>query len=146
MVTIRRLRCLFIYMKTKISFKTVICTIIIILFLSLCFVSCKTQTVYVPQVRDSLVYQNRTDSLTIYRHDSIFIRQTGDTVLVEKYRNLVVYRSKTDTVYQKIYEKEPYPVKGDTVTKAVVPRWCWYLLIGAIGYLIYQIVRWKIKK
>lgn len=31
----------------------------------------------------------------------------------------------------------PYPVKGDTIIKEVVPRWCWWLLGLFVAQLVY---------
>ena len=85
-----------------------------ILFAILLFTSSCTTTRYVPVIEyhtDTLI-QTKVLKDSIFLHDSISIKEKGDTVLIEKWHTKYVekqvhdttYISKTDTVPQ------PYPV------------------------------------
>ena len=70
----------------------------------ICCVSCKTKYVTVPEYHKE--YINRTDTFlrsdTLFRLDSVVIRQQGDTTVIEKIRwqnrFVNVYKVKTDTI------------------------------------------------
>ncbi len=81
----------------------------LILFVLLMF-GCKPQMVFVPVNRDSTVYKTKTDSILMYRHDSIFIHTKNDTVFLEKYRTLLVHRDRTDTVRIENMKEIPVPM------------------------------------
>jgi len=115
------------------------------LLLSLFFVSgCKTRTIFVPVQRDSTVYRIKTDSILMYRHDSIFIRMKNDTVFYEKYRTLLVHRDRTDTLKVEIMREIPVP--QPPVVREVVPRWCWWLILICAGYLFVRVLLWKFRR
>lgn len=42
-----------------------------------------------------------TDSIYLFKHDSVFVRDRGDTVFVDRWRCRIEYRAKTDTVYSR---------------------------------------------
>lgn len=74
---------------------------------------CKqTEYVVVPEYHtDTLcVAQIVTDS--VYKHDSIYIRQSGDTVLIEKWHTVWKNHTAHDTVYKSRVDTiaKPYPV------------------------------------
>ena len=74
---------------------------------------CKqTEYVVVPEYHtDTLrVAQIVTDS--VYKHDSIYIRQSGDTVLIEKWHTVWQNHTAHDTVYKSRVDTiaKPYPV------------------------------------
>ena len=79
--------------------------------------------VYVPTVtvKDSLVYVNhiQKDSIYSHFHDSIYIREKGDTVFVSKWHDTVKYRNvlKTDTVNSKYYINKEKTVTVNVLTK-----------------------------
>jgi hypothetical protein len=55
----------------------------------------------------------------------------------------ILYRDKI--VRQIDSVDRPYPVKGDTIIKEVVPNWCWYILGAFIIQVVYFIIRLYIK-
>ncbi|MGX8694951.1 MAG: hypothetical protein ACSW8D_01075 [Prevotella sp.] len=74
---------------------------------------CKqTEYVVVPEYHtDTLrVAQIVTDS--VYKHDSIYIRQSGDTVLIEKWHTVWQNHTAHDTLYKSRVDTiaKPYPV------------------------------------
>ena len=66
-------------------------------------------------VRTDSIYINKVKRDSIYQHDSIYIREKGDTVWMEKYK--YVYRDKLvrDTMYINRTDtiREPYPVERE---------------------------------
>lgn len=86
--------------------------LIIATILTLC--SC-TRTIYVPQIsveRDSVyITQHSRDS--IHLHDSILIREKGDTVWMERWHTQYVERLRVDTTTVTVSDtiREPYPVE-----------------------------------
>ena len=72
--------------------------LIIATILALC--SC-TRTIYVPQVRverDS-IYLHTHSRDSIWIHDSVTIKENGDTIRIEKWRTKYVEKLVTDTAY-----------------------------------------------
>lgn len=69
----------------------------------------------VETVRTDSIYINKVKRDSIYQHDSIYIREKGDTVWMEKYK--YVYRDKLvrDTMYVNRTDtiREPYPVERE---------------------------------
>ena len=87
--------------------------LLIIASLTAVLTGCKqTEYVVVPEYHtDTLrVAQIVTDS--VYKHDSIYIRQSGDTVLIEKWHTVWQNHTAHDTVYKSRVDTiaKPYPV------------------------------------
>lgn len=100
-----------------------------------------TQTVI--ERHDSMIYVQRIDTVKEKNIDSVIVQVIGDTVYKEAWRTRYVDRVsiKTDTVT--INSVEPEIVNVD---KPVTPKWCWYLLLGVIGYIIIKIIIAYVKK
>lgn len=119
----------------------------IILVTTLC--SCRSGK-YVPieNVRTDSIYINQVQRDSIYQHDSIYIREKGDTVWMEKYK--YIYRDKIvrDTMYfnQTDTIREPYPVEKELSRwqqmKLELGGWAFGIIITAaliiIGWLLYK--------
>lgn len=112
--------------------------------------SCKSvEYIQVPVVHTDTVYQSKLVHDSIYQHDSITIRERGDSVWIERWHTRYVERERTDTVYKSIRDSIPYPVEK----RVEVPRdYSWsektlmklgWLMLAAIGaaimYLIFKI-------
>lgn len=87
---------------------------IILLTLAMC--SCKSgRYIQVESVKTDSIYIKQVQRDSIYKHDSIYIREKGDTVWMEKYR--YIYRDKVvrDTMYVNHTDtiREPYPVERE---------------------------------
>lgn len=105
---------------------------------------------YVPveTVRTDSIYINQVQRDSIYQHDSIYIREKGDTVWMEKYK--YIYRDKIvrDTMYfnQTDTIREPYPVEKELSRwqqmKLELGGWAFGIIITAaliiIGWLLYK--------
>lgn len=90
----------------------------VVLLLLAMLASCKT-TRYVSVPEYHKEYINRTDTFlrsdTLFRLDSVVIRQQGDTTVIEKIRwqnrFVNVYKVKTDTIIKTDSIRVPYPVE-----------------------------------
>jgi hypothetical protein len=125
----------------------------VILLLLAMLTSCKTRYVTVPEYHKE--YINRTDTFlrsdTLFRLDSVVIRQQGDTTVIEKMRwqnrFVNVYKVKTDTIMKSDSIRVPYPVEK-TLTmwqraKIDVGGWAMGLITVVIIFVIVWLVRSK---
>ena len=97
---------------------------------------CK-QVQYVPveTVRLDSIYLTQTLRDSIYKYDSIYVRDKGDTVFVDRYRYLFVDKLRRDTMYISRIDtlRVPYPVEKE------LTRWQQFRLdVG--GYAIFAVV------
>lgn len=123
-----------------------------IILLTLAIWSCKSGR-YIPveTVRTDSIYINQVQRDSIYRHDSIYIREKGDTVWMERYK--YVYRDKVvhDTMYVNRTDtiREPYPVEKELTRwqqmKLELGGWAFGIIIAfaliIIGWIVYK--SWK---
>ena len=125
--------------------KVVALIVTIIVGLALCALlgSCTT-TKYVPMPEyhtDTVrVTQYQRDS--IYMHDSILVRQQGDTVTIDRWHTQYRDRWHTDTIYKSRVDSVPYKVD---VVKEVPAKLSWWerlrlnisnVLLGVIALMI----------
>ena len=105
---------------------------------------------YVPveTVRTDSIYINHVQRDNIYQHDSIYIREKGDTVWMEKYKYIyrdkivrdTMYFNRTDTI------RESYPVEKELThwqqIKLELGGWAFGVIITValiiIGWLLYK--------
>ena len=116
--------------------------------------SCKSvEYIQVPVVHTDTVYQSKLVHDSIYQHDSITIRERGDSVWVERWHTRYIERERTDTIYKSIRDSIPYPVEKRVEVPAQLSWWqqtrlhmanilLWFLLLLAI----IKFVKFKIKK
>ena len=120
---------------------------IILLMSTIC--SCRSVK-YVPveTVRTDSIYINQVQRDSIYRRDSIYIRDKGDTVWVEKYKYLFVDKLRHDTLYLNRTDsiRVPYPVEKELTRwqqmKLELGGWAFGIIITAaliiVGLLVYK--------
>jgi hypothetical protein len=94
--------------------------IIVAIAVAMWLTSCRTvQYVHVPEYHNDTTYITKQQRDSIYLHDSISVKEKGDTVLIEKWRTKYVERMRTDTLY--LHKSDsvavPYPVP------ATLSRW-----------------------
>lgn len=115
----------------------------------LLFGSCKSVE-YVPvidhQTDTLIITKQQRDS--IYMHDSIFVKQQGDTLTIERWHTKYVESIKHDTLYQSHIDSIPMPYP---VTEYVEKPLTWWqqlrMHLGGILLfvaLIYAFVKWGI--
>ena len=87
-----------------------------VMFLALLMCSCKTVE-YVPVIQHEThhdsIYFTKVQKDSVWLHDSILIKDRGDTVLVEKWHTKYVEKQVHDTTYIAKIDSipAPYPVK-----------------------------------
>lgn len=112
---------------------------VILALLLLSLVGCKTIDC-VPQVeyKDSIRVEQRLDSIYIYQHDSIYIKEKADTIWVEKYitRYKDVMKIQHDTIYR---DNSVVDVKEVLVEKPIAGVTKWFAWIGAFFVVFYLV-------
>ena len=123
--------------------------IIITLFLSALFSGCKSiQYVPVETVHTDTLYQKVVQRDSIHIHDSVTIREKGDTVMIEHWRTQwrdrllrdTIYRSRTDSV------QVPYPVEKQLTKWQQVCIDCGKLTMGATVLLVVFLIVWIVRR
>ena len=128
----------------------------VLICLSLMLIGCKTTKLTTSETaskdRFAETVKVKTDSIYIYRQDSVIVRIRGDTVLIDRWRLLYQYRNRTDTLHLR---DSVYIDRHINITETVeVNRptgWQWFqiwcgrillciLLAGAV-YLAYRIIK-----
>jgi hypothetical protein len=123
----------------------------LIVLLALCALlgSCTTtRVVTVEKVRTDTLRENRIERDSIWLHDSIHIREKGDTVIIERWHTKwqnhlehdTVYKSRTDSV------PVPYPVIQEVAKPLTVMQ---KGLMGLGGFTLLGLIvvlAWKVKK
>ena len=124
--------------------------ILFILFTILVFYSCATKTKIEYVDRDVVKYETKIqhDTLINNIHDSVYhtVFQKGDTIYDTKYVEKTKYRDrvvvKTDTCYRDSIQTV---IKESVKEKQIIPKWCYYLLVFSILFVIFaiiKVVRW----
>lgn len=107
--------------------------------LALLMCSCKSIE-YVPviekEVHHDSIYFNQVVRDSVYSHDSIYIKDKGDTVRIEHWHTKYVARIDTVVKYQAVRDSipVPYPVK-EYVEKKLSKAQTALMLIGLIAIL-----------
>jgi hypothetical protein len=109
----------------------------VVLALAALLTNCtSTKVVEVERVRVDTTYITKWQKDSVWLHDSILIKEKGDTVLIEKWHTQWRDRLRVDTIYQATHDTipQPYPV-----TEYVEKELNWWqrlrLWIGNIGLI-----------
>ena len=120
--------------------------VFIILLLCLCS-SCKTPQ-YIPVETTKIEYRDNFVHDSIFRYDSIFVKQTADTIFFERYKYL--YRDKIvkDSVFINDTIRVPYPVEVVKEVKKPLSSWQnFQVWCGRIALIILLLIcMWKLKR
>lgn len=76
--------------------------------------SCKSvEYVTVPEYHTDTLYQSKVEKDSVWLHDSIHVKERGDTVWVERWHTKIHATEVHDTVYQATHDTiaAPYPVE-----------------------------------
>lgn len=125
---------------------------IVLFFISICFMSCKTQSKIEYRDRDVLKYIStvRVDTFIKDIKDSTYLNiyTRNDTTYIDKYKERLIYKDrvkiKTDTITK---DSVVVQFKENTIIKTKVPTWCYILLL--INILIIAVIvikfyyKWK---
>lgn len=122
------------------------------LLLSLLAFSCTT-TEYVPveTTKTDSIYISQFERDSIYVHDSVYVRDKGDTVYIEKVKYLYKEKVRTDTIYAERTDsiRIPYPVerklgKWEETYLAVGRITLWAVIIIiliVVGSMVYKLFK-----
>lgn len=128
----------------------IIAVFFLVLWGLLWLVGCK-QIQYVPveSVRTDSIYLTQIQKDSIYKYDSIYVRDKGDTVFVDRYKYMFVDKLKRDTMYLSRIDtiRIPYPVEkplskweqlrldvGGYAVFAVIVT-----ILIVVGYMVYKL-------
>ena len=129
----------------------------VILFVLALLASCRqVEYVTVEKVLTDTTYITKWQRDSIWLHDSIHVKEKGDTVLVEKWHTKYVESIKHDTTYIATHDTIPQPFPVETI-KEVPAELSWWqrlrlwignigllAILGVIGY--YGVRIWKVCK
>lgn len=119
--------------------------------------SCSTtKVVEVEKVRTDTTYITKWQRDSIWLHDSIHVKEKGDTVMIERWHTQWRDRLRVDTIYQATHDTIPQPYPIETI-KMVEKELSWWqrlrLWIGNIGLLAilgfigyYGVKLWRVYK
>ena len=97
---------------------------IVVIIMMMC--SCKSIE-YVPviekEVHHDSIYFTKVQRDSVWLHDSISVKEKGDTVRIEHWHTQYRDRWRTDTIYQSKRDSIPYPVE---VVKEVPAKLTWW--------------------
>jgi hypothetical protein len=96
----------------------------IVIFCAVALLCCACGTTkYVPIESTKIEYRDNFIRDSIFRYDSVFVKQTADTVFFERYKYL--YRDKIikDSVFINDTIRVPYPVEVVKQVKAPLTSW-----------------------
>lgn len=123
--------------------------IIITLFLGALCSSCKSiRYVPVETVRTDTLYQKVVQRDSIHIHDSVTIREKGDTVMIEHWRTQWRDRLLRDTIYRSRVDsvQVPYPVEKQLTKWQQVCIDYGKLTMGATVLLVIFIIIWIVRR
>ena len=114
------------------------------------FTSCKQiEYVTVPEVHTDTLIINKVQRDSVYLHDSISVKEKGDTVLIEKWHTKIKNVECHDTLY--VSRTDSVPVPYEVVKEVKVEKELNWLqktlmtiggaiLLGFIGYILFKFV------
>ena len=124
--------------------KTLILAVIATMLLS-----CKSVK-YIPVETTKIEYRDNLVKDSIFRYDSIFVKDKGDTLILEKFRYLYKNRIVKDSVFINDTIRVPYPVEVIKQVKEPLTSWqsfqIWcgrFALFALLLACIYFV--WKLK-
>lgn len=123
--------------------------IVIVLFLSALFSGCKSiQYVPVETVHTDTLYQKVVQRDSIHIHDSVTIREKGDTVMIEHWRTQWRDRLLRDTIYRSRVDsvQVPYPVEKQLTKWQQVCIDYGKLTMGATVLLVVFLIVWIVRR
>ena len=113
------------------------------------FGSCTTERVVtVEKVRTDTVWQNHTVRDSIFVHDSVHVKENGDTVWIEKWKTVWQNHTKHDSVY--IHKTDSVPVPYPVVKEVEKPLTATQKGLMGVGLLAVMVgvvwVAWRLKR
>lgn len=97
--------------------------ILTVVFLFVLAVLSGCKTVYVPVDRVHTEYRDRIQQDSIHIHDSIFVREKGDTIWLTRWRVEFRDRIKMDSIHVHDSIPVPYPVEVIKTVERELSKW-----------------------
>ena len=103
-------------------------------WLLLLFASCTTtRFVEVEKVLHDTTYVTKQQRDSVWLHDSVLVREKGDTLWVEKWHTKYVERLRTDTVYRSRVDSVPVPYPVEKLVERNLTAWQrWKMGLGLV--------------
>lgn len=123
----------------------------VILFVIFSLTSCKSHQLAEPVSHTEYVDRLRYDSIYLEKHDSIYIRQRGDTVTIEKFKT--VFKDRLKIQKDTVVRTDTFttaPVKITKIEKVKVYGFFWLVgflfVLYIVFYLIIKVINFKLIK
>ena len=123
--------------------------ILIFAVIATMLLSCKSVK-YIPVVTTKIEYRDNFVRDSIFRYDSVFVKDKGDTLILERYKYLYKNRIVKDSIFINDTIRVPYPVEVIKQVKAPITNWqsfqIWsgrFALFALLLACIYFV--WKLK-
>ena len=129
----------------------------VILFVLALLASCRqVEYVTVEKVLTDTTYITKWQRDSIWLHDSIHVKEKGDTVMIERWHTQWRDRLRVDTIYQATHDTipQPYPIETIKMVEKELNWWqrlrLWIgnigliAILGIIGY--YGVKLWRVYK
>ena len=84
--------------------------------------SCKSVK-YIPVETTKIEYRDKFVRDSIFRYDSVFVKDKGDTLILERYKYLYKNRIVKDSIFINDTIQVPYPVEVVKQVKAPLTGW-----------------------
>lgn len=114
------------------------------LFLALVLGGCTTtKVVEVEKVRTDTLYQSKVEKDSVWLHDSIHVKERGDTVWVERWHTRNHATESHDTVYKATHDTIPLPYPVEKVVEKEKALTWWQrvrLTLGDIALILGGII------
>jgi len=137
-------------MKTK---------IVLIAAIALLFASCKTTKIATTtnheRTERSAEVSKTMDSVFIYRHDSVFVKVSGDTVFFERFKTYYRDRIKTDTLIKtdSVYIDKSITIEKEKIVEKQLSKFqqfqidaFWWFVTAILLYIIFRLLKRKLTK
>ena len=126
-----------------------------VLFAVTALTSCTTtKVVTVEKVRNDTTIITKWQKDSVWLHDSVTVREKGDTILIEKWHTKFVESIKHDTIYVAKHDTipQPYPVEKKVPAelswwqrlRIILGNFVILSVIALIGYWVWRL--WKVYK
>jgi len=84
--------------------------------------ACKTPH-YIPVETTKIEYRNSHVRDSIFRYDSIFVKEKGDTLIFERHRHMYINKTIRDSIFINDTIRIPYPFEVVKEVKAPLSNW-----------------------
>lgn len=138
--------------------RCIVYVVVLVVVIGICALMSGCRSVeYVPVVeqRVDTVWESHTKRDSIYLHDSIHVKEGGDTVLVERWRTMYREKERRDTVYEATHDTVPMPVPVEKRVEVEKPLTWWqrgrmvageiFLALCGIALLVW-VIKWAVMK